>query len=61
MTLLQTFRRDVVQEADFSRYSFEAGRVFKMPPLCEIRSCWDMDMGKRAFRRCLDDITAMKV
>jgi hypothetical protein len=28
--------------------------------LSQIRSCWDMDMGQRAFRRCLDDITTMK-
>lgn len=29
-------------------------------PIFQIRSCWDMDMGQRAFRRCLDDITTMK-
>ncbi|CAK9030737.1 unnamed protein product, partial [Durusdinium trenchii] len=47
-TLLAWRSSHQVEEADFSRYSIE------------IRSCWDMDMGKRAFRRCLDDITMMK-
>eukprot|EP00435_Cladocopium_sp_Y103_P044483 s1330_g12.t1 len=46
--LIPWWRSAKVEEADFSRYSLE------------IRSCWDMDMGQRAFRRCLDDITTMK-
>lgn len=46
--LIPWWRSHKVEEADFSRYSLE------------IRSCWDMDMGQRAFRRCLDDITTMK-
>ncbi|CAJ1384970.1 unnamed protein product [Effrenium voratum] len=41
-------RKAQAVEPDLSRYS------------AEIHSCWDTDMGKRAFRRCLDDITTMK-
>eukprot|EP00438_Fugacium_kawagutii_P000194 Skav205015 [mRNA] locus=scaffold2134:196884:203370:+ [translate_table: standard] len=47
-SFLPWWRSQKVEEADFSRYSLE------------IRSMWDMDMGQRAFRRCLDDITTMK-